>query len=146
MRIYLDTCCLQRPLDNQQHPRVRVETEAVFAVLCAIQSQEHSMIGSEALDYEVSRIPDDSRRTEALSMPVLASEHLEMSDRVESLATQFESIGIRAMDAVHLALASAAPVDFSCACDDKLVRRSQSIPNLGCQVVSRLAIIPEITK
>lgn len=79
-------------------------------------------------------------------MLTLASEHLEISDRVESLATQFESIGIRAMDAVHLALASEAQVDFFCTCDDKLVRRSQSIPNLGCQVVSLLALIPEITK
>lgn len=58
MRIYLDNCCLQRPLDNQTHPRVRIETEAVFAILAAAQAKELCMVGSEALDYEVGRIPD----------------------------------------------------------------------------------------
>jgi hypothetical protein len=46
MRIYLDNCCLQRPLDDQTHPRVRVETEAVFIVLAAVQAGELSLLGS----------------------------------------------------------------------------------------------------
>lgn len=31
MRIYLDCCCLQRPLDDQTQPRIRLEAEAVLA-------------------------------------------------------------------------------------------------------------------
>ncbi len=27
VRAYIDTCCLQRPLDDQTQPRIRVETE-----------------------------------------------------------------------------------------------------------------------
>lgn len=73
MRIYLDNCCLQRPLDDQTHPRIRVETEAVFVVLAAVQAGEQSLLGSEALDYEIRRIPDEARRTEALSMLALAT-------------------------------------------------------------------------
>ena len=53
MRIYLDNCCLQRPFDDQTQPRIRVETEAVFAVLAVIQAGEHSLLSSEALEYEV---------------------------------------------------------------------------------------------
>ncbi len=58
MRVYLDNCCLQRPLDNQTQPRIRVETEAVFAVLAAVQAEGVSLLDSEALRYEISRIPD----------------------------------------------------------------------------------------
>ena len=105
MRIYLDNCCLQRPFDDQTQPRIRVETEAVFAVLATVQAGEHSLLGSEALEYEVSRIPDEARRAEVLSILTLATEHLRIDDAVEALALSFEQQGVRAMDAVHLALA-----------------------------------------
>nr|VFK13333.1 MAG: hypothetical protein BECKLPF1236B_GA0070989_104617 [Candidatus Kentron sp. LPFa] len=51
MRIYLDSCCLQRPLDNQTHSRIRVETEAVFSVLAAVQAKELALLDSDALRY-----------------------------------------------------------------------------------------------
>ncbi|HYX25468.1 MAG TPA: hypothetical protein VFC23_15060 [Thermoanaerobaculia bacterium] len=35
MRVYLDLCCLKRPFDSQAHPVVRLETEAVLALLGA---------------------------------------------------------------------------------------------------------------
>ena len=75
MRIYLDNCCLQRPLDNQTHPRIRVETEAVLSVLAAVQAKEISLLSSEALLYEIGHIPDETRRTEVLAVLSLASEH-----------------------------------------------------------------------
>jgi len=84
MRIYLDKCCLQRPLDEQTHPRIRVETEAVFVVLAAIQAGELSRLGSEAIDYEVGRIPDETRCSEVLAVLALAAEHLQVTDAVES--------------------------------------------------------------
>ena len=35
MLIYLDMCCLKRPFDDQSQPRIRLETEAVLALLTA---------------------------------------------------------------------------------------------------------------
>ncbi len=35
MRVYLDLCCLKRPFDRQEHPVVRLETEAILALLSA---------------------------------------------------------------------------------------------------------------
>ena len=126
MRIYFDNCCLQRPLDDQTQPRIRVETEAVFSLLAAVQAGDLSLLGSEALDYEVSRIPDEARQTEVLALLSLAVERLEVSDAVEMLALSFEQQGVPAMDAIHLALASAAKADFFCTCDDKLLRKAQA--------------------
>ena len=146
MRIYLDTCCLQRPLDDQTHPRVRVETEAMFAVLAAVQAKEVTLLDSDALRFEIERIPDDTRRTEALAVLSLASENLELTDAEEAAALTFERHGIDAMDAIHLALASNAKADFFCTCDDKLLRNAQSIPNLNCKIINLLSLIPEITK
>ena len=146
MRVYLDNCCLQRPLDNQMLPRIRVETEAVFAVLAAVQVNELSLLSSEALQYEVGRIPEEARRTEVLSVLSLASEHLQVTDVVEALALTFEQQGVRPMDAIHLALASIANADFFCTCDDRLYRKAQSITGLACKVMTLLNLIPEVTK
>lgn len=146
MRIYFDNCCLQRPLDDQTQPRIRVETEAVFSLLAAVQAGDLSLLGSEALDYEVSRIPDEARQTEVLAVLSLAVERLEVSDAVEMLALSFEQQGVPAMDAIHLALASAAKADFFCTCDDKLLRKAQALPGLGCRVISLLGLVPEVSK
>lgn len=146
MRVYLDNCCLQRPLDNQTHPRIRVETEAVFAVLAAVQAKELTLLDSEALHYEISRIPDDTRRTEALALLSLASEYLQITDAIEALALAFKQTGLSAMDAIHLALASTAKADYFCTCDDKLFRKAVAIPGLTCKVITLLSLIPEVTK
>jgi predicted nucleic acid-binding protein len=146
MRLYLDNCCLQRPLDDQTHPRIRVETEAVFAILAAIQSGDHQLINSEALEYEIGRIPDSDRRAEVISVLTLASERLEISDDIEAAALAFEHGGIRAMDAIHLALASTAEVDYFCTCDDALFRKAQVLAGLNCKVITLLGLVPEVTK
>ena len=89
MRIYLDTCCLQRPLDDQTQPRIRVETEAVFAILASVQAGSVILLTSEALEFEISRIPDEQRRREATAILTLASERLTLSESTEVLAESF---------------------------------------------------------
>jgi len=42
MKIYLATCCLNRPFDDQRQPRVRLESEAVTLIL----EKTHNMNGS----------------------------------------------------------------------------------------------------
>ncbi len=146
MRIYLDNCCLQRLYDDQTHPRVRVETEAVFVILAAVVAGEQSLLGSEALEYEVGRIPDEKRRAEVFSVLSLAKERLLVDDAVEALALAFEQQGLSALDAIHLALASTAKADFFCTCDDKLFRKAQMLPDLSCKVTTLLGLVPEVTK
>lgn len=146
MRLYLDNCCLQRPLDDQTHPRIRVETEAVFAILAAVQAGDQRLVSSEALEYEIGRIPDGSRRTEVFSVLLLATERLAVTDEVEATALIFEKNGIGAMDAIHLALASRANVDYFCTCDDALFRKAQLLAGLNCKVITLLGLVPEVTK
>ena len=146
MRIYLDSCCLQRPLDDQTQPRIRVESEAVLAILASVQAGDLSLLSSEALEFEVSRIPDEVRRTEVMAVLGLASERLEINDEAEILAGLLEGRGVPSMDAVHLALASIAKADYFCTCDDKLLRKCQGLSNLTCKVMPVLGLVLEVTK
>ena len=104
------------------------------------------MMSSEALEYEVSRIPNEVRRNEVMAILALADERIEINDAVEALAESLESRGIRSMDAVHLALASSAKADFFSTCDDKLLRNSQALSDLTCKVLSVLALVSEVTE
>ena len=144
MRIYLDCCCLQRPFDDQTQPRIKVEAEAVLAILASVQAGDVSLLSSEALHYEVNRIPDDGRRSEVKAVLALANEYLEITQGAELLAESLESSGIFPMDAIHLALASTADADFFCTCDDKLLRKCRAMSELGCNVVSVLGLVAEV--
>lgn len=144
MRIYLDSCTIQRPLDDQTQPRIRVETEAVMAVLMAADAGDVVLLNSEALEYETARIPNAQRRTEADAILALARERLEISDEAEALALILENGGISPMDALHLALASTARADCFVTCDDKLLRKASVLTNIHCRVVSVLNLFAEI--
>ena len=146
MRIYLDTCCLQRPLDDQTQPRVRVETEAIFAILASVQDGSITLLTSEALEFEISRVPDEQRRREALAILTLASERLTLSVASEELAESLARAGLAAMDALHVALAATAKASFFVTADDKLLRRARSLPSLTVTPVSILGLITEISQ
>ena len=145
MRIYLDTCCLQRPLDDQTQPRIRVETEAIFAILAAVQDGGTSLLTSEALEFEISRIPNAQRRREAVAILTLATERLTLSDESETLAESLAQAGLSAMDALHLALAATAGADYFVTADDKLLRRAKSLPGLTVHALSILEFFSEIS-
>ncbi len=61
MRIYLNTSALNRPLDDLSSERVRVEAEAMVALLAAVEDGTVEWIGSEYLDFEVGQDPVGER-------------------------------------------------------------------------------------
>jgi len=146
MRFYLDACCLQRPFDDQTQLRIRVESEAVLAILSAVEAGEATLLTSEALAFEIERIPVERRREEAFGMLALAKEHLVLTEASVAMAESLARAGISAMDALHAALASEAKADFFATTDDKLLRKLQSTIGLNCQPISLLALVSEVTK
>ena len=55
MKVYLDTCSLQRPLDDQTQLRIRLETEAVLGLITLIENGVLELVSSEVLLYECRR-------------------------------------------------------------------------------------------
>ena len=56
MRRYLDLCCLKRPFDDQSQPRVRLESEAMLALL-GQRPQGLHLVRAAARDLENSLNP-----------------------------------------------------------------------------------------
>lgn len=61
MRVYLDACSLQRPLDDRSQPRVNLEAEAVLTLLRLVEDGQLELVSSEVLEFEVDRTPDAQR-------------------------------------------------------------------------------------
>jgi hypothetical protein len=68
MKIYLDMCSLQRPLDDRTQLRVLVEAEAILGVLALCDAGTVELIASDALVFEAEANPDtnhDNDKTQA---------------------------------------------------------------------------------
>ena len=96
MRVYLDACCLQRPLDDRSQPRVNLEAEAVLTILGLVENGDLEMVSSDALEFEVDRTPDAERRGAAKDILRLASEAIRLDDRIETDAAAFVESGFGA--------------------------------------------------
>lgn len=138
MRLYLDICAIQRPLDDLSQLRVRLEAEAVLGILAACAAGRAEFIASDIHLIEIRRNQHRSRRDFALETLALAAETLPFSPRAESLALTFAAARISGPDALHLAAAIEAGANYLCTTDDKLLRRSKRVDTAGVSVVSPL--------
>ena len=57
MKIYMDVCCLCRPFDDQTVGRIRLEVTAVQEIIRRCASREYTLVTSEAITEELSKIP-----------------------------------------------------------------------------------------
>ena len=127
MKIYLDTCSLNRPLDDKTQARVALEAEAILMVLALCNAGQLSLVSSDALLFEVQRIPYPQRRTIMTEILIQAPVFVKFSDQIEQRAKDLEQRGIKALDAVHLASAEDERVDYFCSCDDRLVKKAKAL-------------------
>jgi hypothetical protein len=146
MRIYLDACSLQRPLDDRSQPRINVEAEAVLTILGLVESGQLELLSSEALEFEIHCMPDADRQSRARETLELASQTLKLVTDVEAHAQELHRLGIKPMDSLHLAFASWTRADFFCTCDDKLLNRAKKLNSLNTTVVTPLQLVAEVTK
>ncbi|MHC1743544.1 MAG: PIN domain-containing protein [Syntrophobacteraceae bacterium] len=144
MRVYLDCCSLQRPFDDRSQPRIAVEAEAVLVVLALCESHYVRLISSESLLFEIGRIPDQTRREDALTILKLAKETVELTAEVEALARKLMASGLKPLDALHLASASTAKADYFCTCDEKFLRKAKTLNGLDTRVVSPTELVMEL--
>lgn len=124
MRIYLNTSALNRPLDDLSSERVRVEAEAMVALFAAIEDGILEWIGSEYLDFEVEQDPDAERVKRLRSVLALVRTRVPASEGVVQRARAIERVGLRGLDALHVASAEAGRAELLVTTDDRMMRRA----------------------
>jgi predicted nucleic acid-binding protein len=86
------------------------------------------------------------RQARAREMPKLASELVKLTDEIETQADTLVKTGIKPIDALYLATASAAKAEYFCTCDDPLLKKGKKLKNLGTRVCVSLELIAEVTE
>jgi predicted nucleic acid-binding protein len=121
--LYLDICTLCRPFDNQSLMRIRLETDAYYLILQALQEARYTMVVSPVHFEEANAISDTEERREVLAIleklgTAAACDMTATRARAEHLHSR--KVGIA--DAAHVAFAEAT-ADVFITCDERLVKK-----------------------
>jgi len=143
-RVYLDVCSIQRPLDDLTQPRVAAEAQAIreFFELC--EQGKVLLVSSTAVELELERMADESRQEFTSGVLHLAAAVERNNPAVDRTWKYLCNKGIKSFDALHVAFAIETNVDIFCTCDDRLLRRLQTIQFDSLSVVSPLELLKEI--
>lgn len=129
MRIYLDTCCLNRPFDDQTIARNRIEAEAVLSVLDDVAAGTHVLVGSAAIDAEVHRTPDSNRQKHVLAFLSLQNERVSVTRTEEVRINEIVKLGIKPADALHVACAESGQCEVLLTTDALFLKRAKEHGN-----------------
>ena len=113
MIIYLDSCVYNRPFDDQQQPRINLETQALLLILHMAEKKGVILISSFALKKENNNNPYMDRREMIADILLTAPECIEYDKHIGNRAKELEKLGIMGMDALHIACAEKANADFT---------------------------------
>lgn len=127
MKIYLDVCCLNRPFDNQEQERIRLEAEAVLLILARLETGRWQWFSSEVVLDEILQTQDENRQKRLLDLNSKAYNSLIITDSDYERAVELTKLGFDDMDSLHLACAESGNIDVLLTTDDKLMRRAKQL-------------------
>ena len=133
MRIYLDSCCFNRPYDNQSNQRVSMETKAIQLVQNEIRNGNIDLATSYILRYENDKSPFLVKKTYIEDFIQKYSSVYVTSDREADMVSIAKSIidtGVKQYDAYHVACAILAKCDYFLSTDKRLLKFKTNDINL----------------
>jgi len=119
--LYLDMCCFNRPYDDQEQTRIKLETAAKLELQEHIKAGDCQLLWSAVLDYECSRNPHPEHQFAIFKWRDLACTIIEADHAIQQHANQLVSLGIGSYDALHAASAIAFKADLFVTTDDRLL-------------------------
>ncbi|NJL10424.1 MAG: type II toxin-antitoxin system VapC family toxin [Calothrix sp. SM1_7_51] len=144
-KIYLDVCCLNRPFDDQTQPRIRLETEAILEIISRCRTGEWELLSSTALESEIARTPDLTRRQQVQSALAIARRKILVTNEISKRATDLTNFNIKNFDALHIACAE-GNADVFLTTDNRLPSKALSYRNnLNVVVANPMVWSAEVT-
>jgi len=105
--------------DDQLIPRIRNESEAVIAILnrCSL---DWELIWSSAITYEVAKIIDHDKKHYISTFAAKTNTNILVDLAIKERAAVFMNLGVKALDALHIACAKRAGTTVLITTDDTL--------------------------
>ena len=125
MKIYLDTCCLNRLSDRQIQKRIRQETEAVNIMLSNFRTKRWHWISSSILQFEINQNPDLDQRVSLTILLQLRHQIVFVGGEEILRGEELEGLGFKKFDALHIACTESGNADIFLTTDDRMLRRAK---------------------
>jgi predicted nucleic acid-binding protein len=144
LRLYLDTCCYNRPYDDQTQERVHLEGEAVLAIINKLNRTDDEVVGSPILDIEIGQIENADKQEKVKSFYTQTINRTigynnDILKRVRELSEQST---IRTFDLFHLSFAENAGIDLLLTTDDKFEKACSKL-DIKVRVMNPLEFLLE---
>lgn len=124
MTLYLDNSFLNRPFDDPQIRINGLEGEVLFLILDLAEKGNAQLSNSSVIEYENSLNPFLERRMFVETILDKTKTYQNLNAQIEKRAKQLiQDFRITPIDALHLATAEYAHVDFFITCDYNLIRK-----------------------
>jgi len=125
LKVYLDTCCYNRPYDDQTQMRINLETQAKLYIQELIKENKLNLVTSYVLDYENSN-SKYYMKMDAIKQFMNTNSKIYVGSKriseVEKLASEIQETGIKEKDSLHIACAIIAECDYFVSTDDRLLK------------------------
>ena len=124
MRVYLDNCCYNRPFDDQSQVRIVLETIAKLNIQQQMRDGALEYVWSSVLDFEISKSRFIDRALQITPWANGAIVNIAINDAIRYRAKEFESAGLKPMDALHIACAESAGCDWFFTTDRGILKKA----------------------
>lgn len=146
MRIYLDNCCFNRPYDDQESLRIRLETEVKLDIQDRIRRGEFELVWSYILTFENGQNPHMERKEEIRQWRKIAKANVAQSPQILEKMRHLESKGVKSLDALHISCAIDGKCAYFITVDKGLTNKQDRIE--GIKIINPIDFLelPEVAK
>ena len=120
MRLYLDNYCFNRPFDNQNQLKIKLETEAKLFIQQSILNGKYDLVWSYILEFENIQNRYADRRNSIFGWKTIAKIFCTENDEIIGYAESLKAMNIRTKDALHIACSVFAKSDYFITVDKRL--------------------------
>jgi predicted nucleic acid-binding protein len=116
----LDSCAFNRPFDDQNQLKIKLETEAKLFIQQGILNNDYELVWSYILEYENSQSKFEDRRNAIYDWKNIAKIHCTENAEILEYAENLKLKKIRTKDALHIACSVYTNSDYFITTDKKL--------------------------
>lgn len=130
IRVYLDNCCLNRPFDDQQNLKIKLEAEAKLFVQQKIKENEIELAWSYILEYENSENPFVQKKETISKWQSISKIDINENQKIIKTSEEICKLNIKHKDALHIACAIEAKCDYFLTTDIFLIKKAHFIDKI----------------
>ena len=144
LRLYLDTCCYNRPFDDLEQEKINLEANAIENIFRKHINKEVEIYKSMVIDFEISKIKLDNKRRQVEDLyDAMELSQITYTPEIKQRALELKQFNIKDMDALHLAFAESTDIDYFITTDRLLINASKRA-NLRIKVINPIEFIMEV--